>query len=89
MSPYSQAWIESDSKVVTSYPAINWGWLSVERGVGVSIEVHSDLKYSEEERPACRLLMFTDRFSVIDLLSCLCHSTVGTSGGSCATSCPC
>jgi hypothetical protein len=66
--PRCQAWIESDSKVVVSYPAVNRGWPSVEGGVKVSIEVHSDLKDSEEEHPACRLVMFTDCFSVIDLL---------------------
>jgi hypothetical protein len=48
--PRRQAWIELDSKVVTSYLAINWGWPSIEGGVKVSIEVYSDLKGSEEER---------------------------------------
>jgi hypothetical protein len=73
-------WIESDSKVLVSYPAGHRGWPCVTGGIEVSIEVHSDLKDSEEERPACRLLIPIDRFSVPDLLSFLCYRTVGTSG---------
>jgi hypothetical protein len=46
--------------MVISYPAVNRGWLSVERGVEVSIEVCSDLKDSEEKRSACRLPMLID-----------------------------
>jgi hypothetical protein len=48
-------------------------------GVEVSVEVHSDLQNSEEERPACRLAMSIGCVLVLDLLSFLCHSTVGTS----------
>jgi hypothetical protein len=55
----------------------------VEGGVEVSIEVHLDLKDSEEECPACRLPMLIDSLSVSDLLSSLRHSTVGTSSRSC------
>jgi hypothetical protein len=36
----------------------------VEGGVEVSIEVHSDLKDSEEERPACRSLITIGCLSV-------------------------
>jgi hypothetical protein len=81
--PCCKEWIESDSKVSVSYPTSHWGWLSVEGGVDVSIEVHSDLKDSEEERPTCRLLVPIDcRFSLLIYFSLLCHSTVGTSVGS-------
>jgi hypothetical protein len=78
-------WEASESRVSVSYPASHRGWPSVEGGVEVSIEISSDLKDSEEECPACRLPMFIDRLSVPDLLSFLCHSTVGTSIGSCAS----
>jgi hypothetical protein len=64
------------------------GWPSVEGGIEISIEVHSDLEDSEKERPACRSLVFIGYLSVSDLLSFLCHSAVGTSGGSCASSGP-
>jgi hypothetical protein len=60
------------------------GWPSVEGGVEVSIEVHSDLKDSEKERSTCRLLVFIGCLSVPDLLSFLCYSAVSTSSRSCA-----
>jgi hypothetical protein len=87
--PRCQVWIESDRRVVTHYLPINQGWLSIETGVKVSIEVHSDLKDSEEECPACRSLVFMGCLSVPDLLSFLCYSTVGTSSRSCASPCSC
>jgi hypothetical protein len=69
-----------------SYPTSHRGWPCMERGVKVSIEVCSDLKESEEERPTCRLLVLIDcLFSLLTYFSLLCHSTVGTSGGSCAS----
>jgi hypothetical protein len=80
--PHHQAWDESDNLLVTSFLHINRGWPSMEAGVEVSIEVHSDLKDSEEECPACRSPIFMGCFSVLDLLSFLCYSTIGTSGGS-------
>jgi hypothetical protein len=43
-NPHFKAWDESDSKLTVSYPAINRGWPSMERGVEILIEVHSDLK---------------------------------------------
>jgi hypothetical protein len=87
--PRRKEWIELDSRMVISYPAINWGWPSMERGVEVSIEVHSDLKDFEEECPACRLPMLIDSLLVPDLLSSLHHSTVGTSDRSCTSSRSC
>jgi hypothetical protein len=87
--PRRKEWIESDSKVVVSYPAINRGWPSVEGGLKVSIEVHSDLKDSEEECATCRSLIPIGCLSVLDLLSFLCYSTVGTSGRSCVSPHPC
>jgi hypothetical protein len=44
--PRRKTWIESDSRITESYLPINRGWPSVEGGVDVSIEVHSDLKDS-------------------------------------------
>jgi hypothetical protein len=38
----------------------------------------------QREHSACRLLMIIECFSVSNLLSLLCHSSVGTSIGSCA-----
>jgi hypothetical protein len=49
--PHRKQWVESDHKVMVSYMAINQGWPSVEGGVMVLIEVQSDLKDSEEDRP--------------------------------------
>jgi hypothetical protein len=83
--PRCKAWIESDSKVSVSYLTSHRGWPKVEGGVEVLIKVCSDFKELEEERPACRLPVSIDCLSVSDLLSLLCHSTVGTSGGSCAS----
>jgi hypothetical protein len=77
----------SDEKLFTTFHAVSRGWPSVEGGVEVSIEVHSDLKDSEEEFPACRSLVFIGCLSVPDLLSLLCYSVVGTSCRSCASSC--
>jgi hypothetical protein len=83
--PHRQAWEESEGKLTVSYPASHQGWPCVTGGIEVSVEVHSDLKDSEEEHPACRLPVLIDCLSVIDLLSLLCHSTVGTSNRSCAS----
>jgi hypothetical protein len=60
------------------------GWPSVEGGVEVSIEVVSDTVELERERSACRLPLIIGCLSVFNLLSLLCHSTIGTSLGSCA-----
>jgi hypothetical protein len=49
--------------VSVSYLASYRGWPSVERGVKVSVEVCSDLKNSEEECSACRLLVPIVSFS--------------------------
>jgi hypothetical protein len=57
--------------VSVSYPVSHWGWPSVEGGVKVAIEISSDLKDSEEERPTCRFPMSTVCLSVSDLLSLL------------------
>jgi hypothetical protein len=59
-NPRRKAWIESDSKVSVSYPASHRGWPCMTGGIEVSIEVHSDLQDSEEDRPACRLLVLID-----------------------------
>jgi hypothetical protein len=75
--------------VTESYLPVNRGWPSMEGGIDVSVEVHSDLQDSVEECPACRSLIPIGCFSVFDLLSFLCYSTVGTSGRSCASSRPC
>jgi hypothetical protein len=74
-----------DSKVMTSYHPINWGWPSVEGGVEVSVEVCSDASRLKE-CSACRSLMVPGYFSVLGLLSILCHSAVSTSCGSYAPS---
>jgi hypothetical protein len=67
--PCCKEWEASDSKLVVDSPVVSRGWLSVEGGIEVSIEVCSDLKDSKEECPACRLPAFTDHLSVIDLVS--------------------
>jgi hypothetical protein len=60
------------------------GWPILEVGVEVSVEVHSDAVESPREHSACRSLMIIECFSVSNLLSLLCHSSVGTSIGRCA-----
>jgi hypothetical protein len=62
------------------------GWPNLEVGVEVSVEVHSDVVDSLRGNSACRSLMIIECLSVLDLLSLLCHSPVGTSAGSCAPS---
>jgi hypothetical protein len=84
--PRRKEWIDSDSKVTLSYPTSHRGWPSMEGGIEVLIEVHSDLQDSEEGHSTCRLPMSIGCLSVLDLLSLLCHSTIGTSSGSCALS---
>jgi hypothetical protein len=55
----------------------------VQDGVRVTIEVKLSIEDSEEHS-ACRSLMVIGCLSVLDLLSFLCHSTIGTSIRSCA-----
>jgi hypothetical protein len=69
------------------------GWpvlsCAVQDGVSVTIEVRTTVEGSEGHY-TCRLLMIIGCLSVPDLLSSLCHSTIGTSIGSCASCCcPC
>jgi hypothetical protein len=80
-------WVASDEKLFTTLYAMSRGtWPSVEGGVEVVIDVHSVLEGSvDKERSACRLRVFIYRLSVIDLLSFLRYSTVGTSPGSCTS----
>jgi hypothetical protein len=63
------------------------GWPSVEGGVEVEVEVCSDAVELQREHSACRSLMIISCLSVADLLSSLCHRTIGTSFGSCAPWC--
>jgi hypothetical protein len=78
-------WVALDEKLFTMFYAMIRGtWLSVEGGIEVSIDVHLVLEGSaDKEHSACRLLVYVDRLSVLDLLSFLRYSTVGTSDGSC------
>jgi hypothetical protein len=61
------------------------GWPNIEGGVEVSIKVILDVAELGRECSACRLLMIIGCLSFSNLLSPLCHSTVGTSDGSCAS----
>jgi hypothetical protein len=61
------------------------GWPILEVGVEMSVEVRSDAVESPREHSTCRLLMIIECFSVSNLLSLLCHSSVGTSIGSCVS----
>jgi hypothetical protein len=63
---------------VTTLHAMSCGWPSVEGGVEMSVEVRLDLSDSEEH-PTCRSLVSIGCLSVLDLLSFLCYSAVGTS----------
>jgi hypothetical protein len=77
--PRCQEWLGSKAKLVTTLHAMSRGWPSLEGGIEVSIEVHSDLS-DPEERPTCRSLVPIGCLSVPDLLSFLCYSAVSTSG---------
>jgi hypothetical protein len=83
---HRKEWVESDSKVMVSYLRSHRGWPSVEGGIEVLVEVRLDLRDSEGGHSACRLPMSIGCLSVLDLLSLLCHSTIGTSSGSCTLS---
>jgi hypothetical protein len=60
------------------------GWPDLEVAIEVSVEVCSDAVEYQREHSACRSLMIIECLSVSNLLSLLCHSSVGTSVGSCA-----
>jgi hypothetical protein len=68
-------------------PLRSHGWPSVEGGIEVTMEVCSDTVKFQREHSTCRLLMIIGCLSVSNLLSPLCHCTVGTSIGSCALCC--
>jgi hypothetical protein len=72
------------SDIVLLHPD-GWPNLSppVQDGVRVTIEVESSVG-DLEEHSACRSLVIIGCLSVLNLLSFLCHSAVGTSIGSCA-----
>jgi hypothetical protein len=82
-----QWWVASDEKLFTTFYAMSRGiWPSVEGGVEVVIDVHSVLEGPvDKECSTCRLLVFVDCLSVIDLLSFLHYTTIGTSDGSCTS----
>jgi hypothetical protein len=63
------------------------GWPDLSVGGASRIQVTIEVKSSVgdlEGHSTCRLLVFIGCLSVLDLHSFLCHSTVGTSIGSCA-----
>jgi hypothetical protein len=57
--------------------------LPVQDGIQVTIKVKTSVEESEGHS-ACRSLVFLGCLSVLDLLSSLCHSAIGTSIRSCA-----
>jgi hypothetical protein len=57
-------------------------WPSIEGGVEVTVEVCSDAMELQREYSTCRFCGI-GHCSVINLLSFLCHSPIGTSFGSC------
>jgi hypothetical protein len=59
-------------------------WPDLEVGIEVSVEVRSDVEDLSKGDSACRSLMIIGCFFVSNLLSLLCHCTVGTSPGSCS-----
>jgi hypothetical protein len=52
--PRREAWQASDTKLFSTMHTINRGWPSVEGGVEVSVEVHSNVGDLTEERTTCR-----------------------------------
>jgi hypothetical protein len=80
-------WMDSVTSVEEGWPGVSSdaAWPTLEVGVEVSVEVHSEVG-SLRGDSACRSLMIIECFSVSNLLSLLCHSTIGTSLGSCPPS---
>jgi hypothetical protein len=65
--------------------ADGWPDLSVSGASGIQVTIEVKLSVGDlEGHSTCRLFVFIGCLSVIDLLSSLCHSTIGTSIGSCA-----
>jgi hypothetical protein len=62
------------------------GWPDLEVGVEVSVEVHLDVVHLSRGNSTCRSHMIIECLSVYNLLSLLCHSSIGTSTGSCSPS---
>jgi hypothetical protein len=63
----------------------SWPDLLVSGASGIQVTIKVKLSVGElEEHFACRSLVLIGCLSVLDLLSLLCHSAVGTSVGSCA-----
>jgi hypothetical protein len=52
--PRHEVWQASDTKLLTTFHAISHGWPSVEGGLKVSVEVHSNAGDLTEECTACR-----------------------------------
>jgi hypothetical protein len=52
--PHREAWQASDTKLLMTFHAVSRGWPSVEGGVEVSVEVHSNAEDLTEECTACR-----------------------------------
>jgi hypothetical protein len=77
---------ETDTPLEEGWPGVpsSARWPDLEVGVEVSVEVHSDVGDLVQGNSACRLLMFIGCLSAPDVLSLLCHGTVGTSFGSCS-----
>jgi hypothetical protein len=62
-----------------------WPDLLVSGASGIQVTIEVKLSVGDLERhSACRSLVFIGCLSVLDLLSVLCHNSVGTSFGSCA-----
>jgi hypothetical protein len=59
-------------------------WPDLEVGVEVSVEVRLDVGDLVQGNSTCRLLMLIGCLSTSDVLSLLCHCTVGTSFRSCS-----
>jgi hypothetical protein len=71
-NPRRLVWRASGDKLVTTMHAMNRGWPSVEGGIEVSMEVHSNAGDLVEERTTCRCFcIHTDLSFQPDQLSIL------------------
>jgi hypothetical protein len=79
-------WLDSVDSSKGDWPVVssNAAWPDLEVGVKVSVEVRSEVGDLALGNSTCRSLMIIGCLSVSDLLSLLCHRTVGTSFGSCS-----
>jgi hypothetical protein len=79
-------WLDTEESSEGDWPVVpsNAVWPELEVGVEVSVEVRSEVGDLVKGNSACRSLVIIGCLSASDILSLLCHRTVGTSFRSCS-----